>query len=184
MARDLSSAFITEITAGGNAPIAMFRAYFDSGTLNLWLGIGDLTYNGVTYTGTGTILSISQIQERKEITANGLQLTLNGLEPGILTIAEDEPYQNRSLEMYLAMLDSSGNVVASPYLMFEGFMDVMKIKDDGKSVLIDMTVENALISLERPLDTKYTSEDQKRDYPLDTFFDFIPDIQNKEVIWG
>ena len=184
MSRDLTADFIAEITATGLAPIGLIKAYFDSGTLNLWLGIGDLVYGGDTYVGTGTILGISQIQETKTIQANGLQLTLSGLDSSVLNLAENEPYQGRSLELYIAVLDASGNVIADPYLMFEGFMDVMKIKDTARSITIDVTVENALISLERALETKYTPEDQKRDYPTDTFFDFIADIQNKEVIWG
>jgi hypothetical protein len=184
MARDLTSAFISEITAGGLAPIGLIRAYFDSGTLNLWTGIGDLVYNGVTYIGIISILSISEVQETKNLQANGLNIQLSGLDETILDIAEDEPYSGRSLEFYMACLDSSGNVVADPYLFFEGFMDVMKWKDDGRTITIDVSVENVLISLERALDTKYTPEDQKRDYPTDTFFDFIADIQNKEVTWG
>jgi hypothetical protein len=182
--RDLSAAFIAEITAGGLAPIALLEAHFDSGNINLWTGVGDLVTGGKTYVGTCGILSISQIQERKKITANGLSVTLNGLDNSILTLVEDEPFHGRTFEMYLAVLTEAGAVVADPYLMFEGFMDFVKIKDDAKTITIDMNIENVLISLERPLDTKYTSEDQKRDYPNDTFFDFIADIQNKEVIWG
>ena len=185
MARDITALFLAEITAAeGSCPIGLFRAYFDSGTLNLWTGHGDLSYGGVTYIGANGVLSIGQVQERKSITANGLQIQLNGLDNDILEIAEDEPYQDRPFEMYLAVINSAGNVVADPYLMFEGLMDTMKIKDDGKSITIDTNIENVLIALERPLDTKYTPEDQKRDYPNDTFFDFVADIQNKEVIWG
>ena len=184
MARDLTAAFIAEITAGGLAPIALLEAHFDSGDLNLWTGIGNLSYGGNTYVGTGTILAISQVQETKQTNANGLTVTLSGLDASVLYLAENEPFQGRSFEMFLALLDSSGNVVSDPYLMFEGFMDTARIKDDAKSITIDMAIENVLISLERALDTKYTPEDQKRDYPTDTFFDFVADIQNKEVIWG
>lgn len=184
MTRDLTADFLAEITADGCAPIALFRAYFDSGTLNLWTGLGNLTHDGVTYTGAISIMQIESIKESNGLTANGLRIQLDGLDEDMNEIAEDEPYQGRRLEMYLAMIDSTGSVVSDPYLMFEGFMDVMTIRDDARSILIDLTIENALISLERPLDTKYTPEDQKRDYPNDTFFDFIADIQNKEVVWG
>ena len=30
----------------------------------------------------------------------------------------------------------------------------------------------------------YTLEDQKIDYPTDVGFEFIPDLQDKEIIWG
>jgi len=184
MARDLSVDFIAEITSTGTAPIALMTAHFDSGDLNLWTGVGDLIHDGITYIGTCGILNISQIQERKQLTANGLTVTLNGLDTQVLTLVENEPFSGRSFEMYLALLDSTGAVVNDPYLMFEGFMDNFKIRDDAKTITIEVNIENVLISLERPLDTKYTSADQQRDYPGDTFFDFIPDIQTKEVTWG
>lgn len=184
MARDLTSDFITALTQKKKAPILLMSAYFDSGTLSLWNGLGNLSYGGITYTGVIPILSIDKIKEQKNLAAAGVNITLGGLDDSILEITREEPFQQRSFEMYVALLDSAGAIVSDPYLMFEGFMDQMITKDDAKTVEITVAVENALISLERALDTKYTPEDQKREFPNDSGFDFVTDIQNKQVIWG
>lgn len=182
--RSLTAGFIAEITGGGAAPIALMKCYFDSGNLNLWTGIGDLTYNGDTYVGTGTILAIDKVKEQKKLVANGLNMTMTGLDQQIMDLVENEPYQGRSFELYIAMLDASGDIISDPYLWFEGSLDVMKTIDDGKSITVPVSIENVLVRLERALDTKYTSADQKREYANDTFYDFVPGIQNKEVVWG
>lgn len=187
MARDLTAAFITEITTYSPddlAPVILLNAAFDSGNLRLWTGIGDLVYDSNTYTGAGNILGWQPIKENKDLSAKGIEITLTGLNSTILDLAHDEPYQERSLELYTAVLDSNGAVVADAYLMFEGFMDVMKIVDDGNKIDIMLRAENALIVLERPLDTKYTPEDQQREFPGDTGLNFMTDNQNKEVVWG
>jgi hypothetical protein len=184
MSRNLSSQFVTAITSNGVAPIVLIRAYFDSGEIDLWNGVGNLVYSGITYTGVVPILNIDTVHEQKQIAATGFNLTLSGLDSTILSLAENEPYQGRPLEMYLALLDSSGAVISSPYMMFKGYMDTMTINDDGKTISITIAVENELIALERALSTSYTPESQKVNYPNDTFFNFVADIQNKTAHWG
>ncbi len=41
-----------------------------------------------------------------------------------------------------------------------------------------------LISFDLPVDRKYTLEDQQVDFPSDVGFEFIPDLQDKEITWG
>jgi len=184
MSRNLSSGFISAITAGDTAPIVLIRAYFDSGEIDLWSGVGNLVYSGVTYLGITPILAIDQVHEQKTIASTGFNLTLSGLDSTMFNLAENEPYQGRALEMYIAMLDVNGAVIASPYMIFKGYMDTMTIDDTGTSIAITVAVENELIALERALQTSYTPESQKINYPTDSFFDFVSNIQNQTAHWG
>lgn len=184
MSRNLTSNFVTAITSTGTTPVVLFRAYFDSGELDLWNGVGTISYGGVNYTGVVPILNIDAVHEQKIIAASGFNLTLSGLDSSILALAENEPYQGRAFEMYVAMLDSSGAIISAPYMFFRGYMDVMTIDDDGKTIGVTLAVENELISLERALSTTYTPESQKALYPTDTFFNFVANIQNQTAHWG
>jgi hypothetical protein len=47
-----------------------------------------------------------------------------------------------------------------------------------------LTAESRLIDLERSRERRYTSEDQKIDYPNDKGLEFIADLQDKEIVWG
>ena len=52
-------------------------------------------------------------------------------------------------------------------------MDVMTVEDDGADAQISVTAESKLIDLERSRARRYTSEDQKIDYPNDKGLDFM-----------
>ena len=47
-----------------------------------------------------------------------------------------------------------------------------------------MQVENKLIDLKRSKVRRYTSEDQEQEYPSDLGLDFVPSLQDMELIWG
>ena len=105
-------------------------------------------------------------------------MSLNGIDASLITYALTENYQTRSAKVYLGVL-SSGAVVADPYLVFDGRMDVMTIDDNGETANIAMTAESRLIDLERPKLRRYTSDDQKLNHPNDTGFDFVASLQEK-----
>ena len=75
-------------------------------------------------------------------------------------------------------------MVADPYLVFDGRMDVMTIDDSGSTATVSLSVESRLIDLERPRLRRYTPEDQKTNFPNDTGMDFVPTIQNVAIQWG
>ena len=50
-------------------PIFLVHMVFDSSELNIWSGVGDLSFDSVTYTGLGDLLSISEIKETSDISA-------------------------------------------------------------------------------------------------------------------
>lgn len=154
---------------------------FDSGTVRLWNGYGDLAFGGNTYSGTGQLLSISQVEENAEIGAKGVSMVLSGLNSTILSYALNENYQYRIVNIYVGSIASG---TASAYKAFSGRMDVMSISEDGESCTITLTAESRLIDLERPRVRRWTSEDQKALYPGDLGFDFVNSLQEAEIKWG
>jgi hypothetical protein len=165
-------------------PIYLVDMEFSSGSIYLWSGMGDLTYNSNTYLGAGDLLSIGAIQETAELTANGATITLGGIKQSLLTLARDEPYQGRPLIIRLGAFDENGDLIASPVILFSGFMDIMTIADSGDTSTITVTVENKLIAFQRTAVRRYTAEDQKIDHPTDKGFEFVAKIQEKEIVWG
>jgi len=184
MSRSLSSAMQAVATADVVKPLIFVEADFDSGALNLWSGVGELTYNSVTYVGAGNLLNIGSIQENVELRANGLQITLSGVLSPLLNKALTEDYQGRELVVKLGAMDSSNNVISSPVIVFSGFMDTMVIADSGEQAVIQVSVENRLIEFERNRVRRYTDNDQRIDYPNDDGFEYVAEIQEKNIVWG
>jgi hypothetical protein len=63
-------------------------------------------------------------------------------------------------------------------------MDIMKIDEGPESATIVLSLENRLIALDRSKERRYTHEDQQLSFPGDKGFEFVPDLQDKEIIWG
>jgi len=188
MSRTLTSGMTAVTTADVVRPVYFVRMVFDSGespnALNIWNGVGDLAYGGNTYTGTGDLLSISQITETSDISATGINVNLTGVKTSFISIAKDHEYQGRPLTVSLGAFDASGDLIADPVIVFSGFMDTMTISESGAYSTISIAVENKLVAFERTKVRRYTAEDQKIDHPTDKGFEYVTAIVQKEIIWG
>jgi hypothetical protein len=184
MSRTLSTAMRAVATAEVVRPIYLVDLDFASGSIYLWSGLGDLTFNSNTYLGAGDLLSIGAVQESTDLTAAGAQITLGGIKQSLLLLARDEPYQGRPLTIRLGAFDENGDLISSPVIMFSGFMDVMTIADSGDTSTITVTAENKLIAFQTTSVRRYTAEDQKIEHPTDKGFEFVAKIQEKEIVWG
>jgi len=189
MSRALSAEMLAVATADVVRPIYLVKAEFDSTppedrNLYLWSGFGNLTFNGKNYLGVGNLLSISAVDESTDLKATGASIVLSGIQSPLLAIARDEDYQGRPITIYLGALDDTGDLIASPTVLFSGFMDVMTISEAGETSTISVTAENKLIAFDRSYVRRYTAEDQKIDYPNDMGFEFVAKIADQEIIWG
>lgn len=79
---------------------------------------------------------------------------------------------------------SSAAVLADPYPWFRGYMNVMKIDRSGETASITLSAENEFIVLKQNRLRRYTSEDQRAEYPGDAGMDFAATIPDANVIWG
>ena len=154
---------------------------FDSGTLRVWNGYGDLTIDSNVYTGGGTLIGVSAIEEAAEIGAKGVSMSLTGISSSILTTALTENYQYRIANIYVGAI-TSGTV--SSYKVLSGRMDVMTIAEEGETCTITLTAESRLIDLERPRLRRWTSEDQKALDANDKGFEFVNSLQEASIKWG
>tara|TARA_R110001583_G_scaffold25465_12_gene92119 strand:+ start:645 stop:1280 length:636 start_codon:yes stop_codon:yes gene_type:complete len=184
MSRVLSNAMKEMAVAKVVRPIFLVRMVFDSSQLNIWSGVGDISFDSVTYTGLGDLLSISDIKETSDISATGINVSLSGVKSSLIAIAKDQDYQGRELTVRLGAFNESGSLIADPVIIFSGFMDTMTIAEAGTYSTISIAVENKLVAFERSKVRRYTAEDQKIDHPTDKGFEFVTSIVQKQIIWG
>ncbi len=184
MARSLPAALSTELEATQLKPFYAVELYFDSGTLRFWTGYGTITANGQEWEGSGTVMGLSSPSEDIDLSANGIVLQFNGLDAGIVGITLTQNYRGRPVRIYLGALDSVNQPVSDLYQLFAGRMDVMTITEDGRSADVSITVENALIDLERPRTRKYTDEEQRKRYPGDASLETVAKLQDRQISWG
>jgi hypothetical protein len=208
MSRTLPSGIQSEITKEVVYPFFAVELYFQSETVRLWTGYGELEYppeSGTIYLGAGTLLNISSVEETTEIEAKGASITMSGIPSTLLSLALSEPYQGRLCRILFGMSIPNASLIsqASQELItqdlfelsvqnggtnlveiFSGELDQMTITEEGETCTISVTAENVLIKLERPTVRRLTDQDQKSRYPTDRGLEFIASLQDKEIFWG
>jgi hypothetical protein len=185
MARKLTTQMAAAVVARSVRPALLISLNFASGQLNLWTGYGNLTYNGIVFTGTGTLLSIDQIPETSDGSAASIKLTLSGISTAAIALAVGQQYQGGLAQIWLACFDLNLNtLITNPYMIFGGSMDVMTIQDGTKSASISLTCESRLIELDRPRERRYSQFDQQIDFPNDTGLNFVNGLQDLQIYWG
>lgn len=209
MSRSLDTNMLQAIAEGTVYPFYTVDLMFDnvagvSSPLYLWTGNGTVTIEGNSYIGTGQFLELSAFEETTDISARNATLTLSGIPSDLLSLALQIPYQGRKCIIQFGVF-TTGNILKEDgaYLLkedggkfileatekrrsivFSGFMDQMKITEAGDTSQISLIVESRLVDLERVRVRRYTSEDQKSRFTGDLGFDFVNDLQDKELFWG
>ena len=188
MARSVTTAFNNAIVSQVVRPLLAVELEFSTGTLRFWNGYGDLTMtaggSSNTFTGLGDLIGVSAIGESDQVEAIGASLSLTGIKSSFISTALTGIYTNRNASIFLGLFDSSKSVIADVYTLFKGKMDIMKIDEGPESATITLNLENRLIALDRPLNRRFTHEDQQERFSGDLGLEFVPDLQDKEIIWG
>ena len=188
MARDITSDFNTAIKSTVVEPLFAVELEFSDGTLRFWSGYGSITMtaggSSKVFTGAGDFLSVSPIEESSTLQMNGIAVALTGIKSSLISSALTAQYTNRNAALYMGLFNTSGSVIADVYTLFKGKMDVLNITEQADTATITLNIESRLVSFEQPLNRMLTLEDQQVDYSSDLGFEFISDLQDKEIIWG
>ena len=207
MSRDINPNFVSALSLPEVSVFYAIELFFDTATLRFWSGLGEITFNGDVYTGSGAMIQISSVDETIDVSARGATLTLSGLPSELLSLAIQEPYQGRKCNIYYGALDANKTLMltedgenlvtesgrridlsfgeaSAMAQIFSGYMDRMDIDESGETSTIGLYVESRLIDLKRARIKRYTSENQKAKFPNDKGFDFVEDLQQKKFTWG
>lgn len=184
MARTLTSAVATAAQAALVRPVLLLQVTFPTGTLRLWTGVGSLVYGGNTYTGAGSLISVSPIEETNEVRAAGVQVTLSGIPSNTLATAVGTMNSGQSGEIRFGLMDSANALIADPVLAFAGRLDTAVIEESGDTCTVLVTFESRLIDLERPRERRYTDEDQQAEFSGDVGMQYVAALQDRVLKWG
>ena len=187
MTRSIGSSFLAQLNSAQLRPFYAVKINFPTSALLLTTTYKDLTVAGDDYIGSGNILSISNISESSDVRATGIEIKLSGLDSSILSAGLTDDASGMGVEVHFGVLTTSSNtdtIVDTPYKIFSGFVDTMVISEDGETSTLIFTVENKLIALERPVDRRYTDQDQQNLFSGDRGCEFVTSLQDKSIAWG
>jgi len=205
MPRDLSPEFISLMTAERAQPFLAFEMFFDSGTLRLWTGLGDLVAGGETYTGSGSLISVSDVEETGSEAASSFTLTLSGADQAMTALALGERVARRRFVAHLGfiseaayltkedggllLLESGGRIKlrssgVEVVQFLGGYMDKMPMAIDPRDPKIMLVVQNENAILNDVPAARFTPEYQKQKFPGDKGFEFVASLAAERLYWG
>lgn len=205
MAKELADSFLEALSQSVVYPFFAVELFFDNNeTLRLWSGDLTISINGYDWVGAGNLLTVDAIEETSEISAKGATLTLSAIPEEVLSLSLTQAYQGRVGKIYFGaftgnsiktesdvfLLTEDGSKIyletsgLNMYEVFSGYMDQMNIDEGPETSTLSLMLENKLVRLEKASTARYTSAYQKSKYPNDKGFDFVEDLQTKEVYWG
>lgn len=180
----IDTAISSRLGADAQQMFFAVKAEFDTDDIRVWTGTDDITVNSETYTGAGTLLGISGVEEDLELKSSGLSISLSGMDSTVLNYALTENYQNRPITIFLGFQMGGSNESAGELTLFKGRMTSLQINDtpDGATITIDC--ENRLVDLDRPSNLRYTVESQEFLNSGDTGFNRVQSLADKQIAWG
>jgi hypothetical protein len=190
MPRQLSTAMLDACQSNVVYPAIFLAATFTSGPVYLWTGWGQITFTAAgastahTYSGIGTMGSLSAIEEGSSVNARGITLTLSGVDTNLLTEVLTEFSLGAPVTVYLGFFTAAGVFVDTPIPIFVGYMDQPTIDVAGQSAVITIACENKLVILNVVAARRYTNDDQQLDYPGDTGLEFVQGLIETTIYFG
>ena len=187
MTRTLTNSVITQLSQPSVKPFFAVKIEFPSGTLRLWTGLGEATISSETYSGVGSFLGVSQIEESEEMKATGLELTLSGIPSSLVGTMLTDNYQGSLVTVFFGFLDEADtglSIIADPFVVYKGLVDTLELSENANNVTAKTKVESRLIAMEESRARRYTNEDQQITHSSDTSLRFVAGLQDKEIAWG
>jgi len=150
ISRGRTIGFTSALTDQTLRRVIFFEGQFASGWVRLWSGLGEITWNGKSWSGAGTLLGLGSIEETGEVVAGGTAISLSGVPLDLVQMAIAETRQGLPGRVWLGLRGENGSVMADPVQAFLGRLDVPEIKDDADSCTITISYESRLIDLTVP----------------------------------
>jgi len=180
----LDSSIVNRLGADEQALFFAVKAEFDTDDILVWSGIDDLVIGSDTYTGAGTLLSVSNSEDNVELKSNGIVVALSGMDTTVVNHALTENYQNRPITIFMGYVMGGTNEVAGTLTLFKGRMTSLVINDTPEGSTVTIDAENRLVDLDRPSNLRYTKESQNFLHSGDTGFNRVASLQDKQINWG
>lgn len=149
-----------------------------------WTGVGTVAFGGFIYEGVGALGSISPIGEEIDGAAVGVSVTLSGIDPSFELDLLSQPYRGRLFEVFVGALNERFDGMAvEPVRLWRGYVDSVTLQD-GERLSVTITAESEMRDQGRPRVRRYSDQEQRRRYPGDRFFEYLPQLAEVPILWG
>lgn len=183
--RSLTAGMQSAISATVIRPVYLVRLEFGASTVIYLNDTGNnISWSGQTWLGNGWLQPVKSVQETPDVKATGCEITLMGTITQLVTYALTDARIGNGCEVYLGLLDANQALIADPYLLFKGKLDVPTITQSDDEFTITISYESELRGLFRKNEFRYTDEAQKALFSGDRGFQYQSTMETWDGYWG
>ena len=171
MARTIDSTTLAETQSTKTYPIQLIKFQVttnNADSLFLNTGYANITYNGDTYLPGSNIISLSPVEETKDVKTNAITIKLNGIPNTIIAALENVNAIGGIVTIYQAFWnDETGAIQGQVYQKWQGIINSHSVDEENSetgNVNISIECKNIVGAL---LDTKsgrFTSDSSFKQY--------------------
>lgn len=177
--RALTTDLANAMASGQILPFFMATLQFKTSVQRVWTGLGNLTIDGQTFAGIGTMGEIGNITETTSLEAQGTYVKLSGIDPVWLGESMTDILPGLQALLWLGCMDTSGNVLGTPYQIFSGIIDQPTVDVDTDTISITLNLESKVVDFQRSSQRKFTSADQRAmTNAHDSLFDYVEQMND------
>lgn len=192
MTRTLPAAVATAIANNAAGTETLYWAILlqlglDSGTVYMHSGVGDLSWNGQTWTGVGGMGTISGVPEDTGMSSTEIKVTLAhfaiGALPDFIVEFDTNDPTKRPWEMHLAFFDED-HVIKDVLTLDKGGIGGVIMSESEETGQIEVSLVNETARLERADGLRLTDQHQQSIWPGDKGLEFVTDTNLGDIPWG
>lgn len=185
MPRNITANFLLGLQEPYLYPGIFVEIFFASGPVRLSTALNSIFLNGNIFTGVGSLLEVSTIEDGSSVRARGVSVTLSGIDPLLLPAALNEFQVGLQATIYLGLFGNEGGLlIHDSVIAWQGRTDQPTINFDEKTASIQLSLESVLLDMNTPVPYRYTNQDQQLFFPGDLGFQWVNSIQNVPIYWG
>lgn len=145
MTRSISTSAESHIKSGAINWAMLLKLEFDTDPLYLWSGLGDLSWDGHTWTGVGDLGSISNVSESSALKDSAIKATFNHMSTDLVDAVTTMDPVGRPFELHFALF-TADNQLEDVVTLTSGFIDAIELVDgDVGHISMDLVSEAALL---------------------------------------
>lgn len=188
--RAISTADLGNLAKGNFITTWLLLLDWPTGLLGFWPGYGDISVGGQVYHGTGSLLSIEQINLGLELTASPVNVSLRAvpntaLSPDILAHIDDYIYKNRAAYLDLAWFSKTTGALLQHVRWWQGYIDTIEHNETiGGDYTLTGRLEPASLDHSRIGYRMRSDVDQKMLDPADRFFEHAALVPTEDIDYG
>lgn len=183
MSRGIDSSLKIESKTNTIIPIILIKIDFNT-PIYLHTSIGDIVYDGDTYLGVGALGGISPISESIDMSSNGVNLSLSGVDQSLINSVVNNDYRNTDVTVFFGFLDETSYTLITPTIIYQGQIDNNSININNDTFSINLSVLNKFSKWDRVNPRRFNLQDQTSIYPNDKAFLRQGILRDQNISWG